>query len=371
MYNKKFWATTFTLSGTTIGAGMLGLPYAFSKSGFLIGFSWLILLGAIMLFLNLSIGEVVLKTKTKHQLPGYTKKYLGKNAEKIMIFGMLFGIYSALIAYLVGEGESLSRILPGNINPLYLGIFFWIIMTLLLREGLRGLKKIETYGIIVIIIIIICIFIFFFTQINPQNLLTYHKENIIFPIGIILFSLMGFTSIPELGQEIKGQEKDFKKAIIIGTLIPIFLYSIFTLTFIGVLGDNISRIATLSFGPFITVLGIFTMLTSFFVLSFSLKDMFNYDLNISNKSNFFLTSIVPLIIYIFITIFNIDNFTAILSIGGIIPAGLKGILILLINKKVKEKIKSKNSLLEVPNNWLIIIFISLVLISAIILEIIY
>jgi hypothetical protein len=33
-YTKRFWATTFTLSGTIIGAGILGLPYVFSQSGY-------------------------------------------------------------------------------------------------------------------------------------------------------------------------------------------------------------------------------------------------------------------------------------------------------------------------------------------------
>jgi len=40
--DKKFWATTFTLTGTIIGAGILGLPYVFSQSGFFIGSFWLI-----------------------------------------------------------------------------------------------------------------------------------------------------------------------------------------------------------------------------------------------------------------------------------------------------------------------------------------
>ena len=33
MVNKKFWATAFTLTGTVVGAGILGLPYVFSQSG--------------------------------------------------------------------------------------------------------------------------------------------------------------------------------------------------------------------------------------------------------------------------------------------------------------------------------------------------
>ena len=142
--NKKFWATTFTLTGTIIGAGILGLPYVFAQSGFLAGLFWLIVLGAVMIFVNLTLSETILRTKGKHQLSGYAEKYLGRWGKYAMFFAMLFGIYSALLAYLIGEGESLSKLLPGNINPILLGIAFWLVMTLLLREGLRGLKKIET-----------------------------------------------------------------------------------------------------------------------------------------------------------------------------------------------------------------------------------
>ena len=63
MLKRKFFATAFTLSGAVIGAGILGLPYVFSRSGFFIGVFWLILLGFLMLFVNLCLGEVSLRTK--------------------------------------------------------------------------------------------------------------------------------------------------------------------------------------------------------------------------------------------------------------------------------------------------------------------
>src|SRR3990167_2840612 len=111
MLDKKFFSTAFTLSGTTIGAGILGLPYVFSKSGFFAGLFWLLLLGLIMVYINLALGETTLRTKERHQLAGYAEKYLGKSGKKIMLFAMLFGIYSALLAYLLGEGDSLSQII--------------------------------------------------------------------------------------------------------------------------------------------------------------------------------------------------------------------------------------------------------------------
>jgi len=367
--NKKFWATTFTLTGTIIGAGILGLPYIFAKSGFLAGLFWLIVLGAVIIFINLTLSEITLRTKERYQLTGYAKKYLGTWGGYIMFIAMTFGIYSALIAYLIGSGESLSKILPGNINPIFLAITFWLIMTLLLKEGLRGLKKIETWGVIAIITIIIGIFFKFLPQIKPSNLMTFNQLQFTLPIGVILFALLGFTSIPELRQEIKGQEKLLKKAIIFGTLIPIILYILFTSVFVGILGNEVTEVATLSFGPIITILGIFTMLTSYFVLSFSLKDTFKFDLKISPIINFTFTSLAPLIIYFLIAQYNILGFASILGTGGVISGGLTGILILLISKKAKANKHNKNNPeIQMPINWPIIILLSIIFLTGIILQ---
>ncbi len=367
--NKKFWATTFTLSGAIMGAGILGLPFVFAKSGFLIGLFWLIFLGIIMIFLNLTLGEITLRTKSIHQLPGYAEKYLGKGGRNLMFFAVIFGIYSALLAYLLGEGESLSNIFPGNINPIFFGIIFWGIMTFLLQRGINQLKKIEIYGVGIIILIILGMFIQFFPQIQIENLTTINSKNFTFPFGVILFALLGFTSIPELRQEIKGQEKLLKKAILLGTLIPITLYILFVSIFIGVLGNEINEIATLSFGPIITILGIFTMLTSYFVLSFSLKDIFKYDLKLQKKSGMFFTTGIPLIFYILVSNFELISFTRILGIGGTISGGFTAILILLIHRKSKKS-KRNNSPPEIniPTSVKLIILFSLIFLTGIILE---
>jgi len=367
--NKKFWATTFTLTGTIVGAGILGLPYIFAKSGWLTGLFWLIMLGAVMLFVNLSLGEITLRTKGKHQLSGYAKKYLGNWGRYIMFVAVMFGIYSALLAYLIGEGESLSRLLPGNINPIFLGIFFWIIMTLLLREGLRGLKRIETWGVIGVIIIVLTIFFRFLPQIDASNLMTFNQSYLTLPIGVVMFALLGFSSIPELRQEIKGQEKLFKRAIIIGSLIPITLYILFTAVFVGILGKEVTEIATLSFGPIITILGIFTMFTAYLVLSFSIKDTFKFDIKSTPGVNFIFTSFIPLVIYIIVSTYDLFSFASILGIGGVISGGLTGIMVILIGKRAKKHKRNKNDPeIQMPINWPIIIILSIIFIAGIVLE---
>ncbi len=367
--DKKFWAAVFTLSGSVIGAGILGLPYVFSKSGFLIGFFWLIFLGAVIMFSKLCLGEVILRTKGEHQLTGYAKKYLGKWGKRIMFFAVIFSIYSALLAYLIGEGQSFSQLFTGGLNyAVYFGAGFWLIITLLLRKGLKELRSVETWGVITIMVIILIIAVWFFPQIKLENVLYNDFSNLFFPLGVILFALLGFTAIPELKREIKGNEKKLKKAIIIGALIPIVIYVIFSFIFVGILGREISEVATLGFGNLVVLLGVFTMFTSYFVLSFVLKDIFRFDLRLG-KFSFLFVSIVPLVLYLSVSFFNLMDFVKVLGLGGVIGGGLTGIMILLMNKKAK-KIGNRKPEYEMPLSWIIVWLLSLIFIFGIVIELV-
>ena len=362
---RKMWVTSFTMVGSVIGAGILGLPYVFAQSGFLIGIFWIIFLGIILVFSKLCLGEVALRTKEKHQLPGYAGKYLGKWGKIVIYFAMFFGIYSALVAYLIGEGQSFSMLITGGLDyAIYFGVGFWIVMTLLLRGGLRNLKKIVTWGVFGIIALVLGIFFWLLPGFNFSNITYLEPSNFFLPFGITLFALMGFTCIPELRMEIKGSEKLLKKSIIIGSLIPIIIYILFSFSFVAVLGKNVTEIATLSFGKIVELLGIFTMLTSYFLSSYVLKDIFEYDLK-KKKIQFWFVSFVPLILYLGVNFFDFTSFTSILGIAGIVSGGVYGSLTLLMNIRSK-KLGNRKPEYTIPINWMIIIFIILVFVLGVI-----
>jgi len=71
--DRKFLATTFTLTGTIIGAGILGLPYVFAKSGMLIGTFWLIILGFILIYVNLYPRKSKIPNGTERRHPAFVK----------------------------------------------------------------------------------------------------------------------------------------------------------------------------------------------------------------------------------------------------------------------------------------------------------
>ena len=95
----KTIAAISVMLGTIIGAGILGIPYVIMKSGFMLGTVNIIILSIIIALVSLCLGEIVLRTKSDHQLTGYAEKYLGKKGKIIMFIISAFGIFSALIAY--------------------------------------------------------------------------------------------------------------------------------------------------------------------------------------------------------------------------------------------------------------------------------
>jgi len=336
--DKKIFAAVATLVGTIIGAGFLGIPYVVSKTGIFIGLIYLIGVGLVFLLLKLVYGEIVLRTKGIHQISGYAKKYLGKFGEGLAFFSILFSVYSALIAYMIGEGESFSFLFFGHTQyTLWFGIAFWAFLSFLMHRGIKELKKGESWGLIFTLSLLIIITALFVWKVDVSNF-NYSNPGLWFlPFGVVLFAYLGFSAMPEVERILKNEEKKMKKTIIIGSLLPIIFYTVFTLIIVGVNGLNTPQVATLSLGKIFIFLGIITMFTSFLALGFALEDMFRFDCNMKKRKAWAFTTIIPLFLFIFIQLLDLMSFTKVLGIGGSIAGSLMGILILFMYLEAKKR----------------------------------
>ena len=342
----KFWIAITTLVGTIVGAGILGIPYVVAKAGFLVGFILILVMGIAFIFLNLFAGEVVLRTKEQHQLTGYAGKYLGIWGKRIMTFTMLFSIYGALTAYLIGEGETLHAIF--NIGePLWYGLLFFVVAIVIVWRGTKEMGKVEFMLMILLFLVVIFISIFSYKTIDFTHFTFFDFGKFFLPYGIILFAMMGSPAIPEM-QEVLGKDKHLmKKAIIVGTCIPIVLYIVFTFVILGIVGlDQFEllapnqRIATVALSVYAhpvlgicaNILAVLSMFTSFLTLGTALTQVYEYDYALSRSLAMLLTFIIPFII----VLFNLTTFIAALGITGAVAGGLDGILIMLMYWKAKR-----------------------------------
>jgi tyrosine-specific transport protein len=99
------------LAGTFIGVGILGLPYALSKSGFL-GGTAILFLGAFFSYLTaMYIVKLVYLQSSEVSLYTIFRRYLGRNTSYLALAGMLISSYGAMIAYPIAIGEMMHSLL--------------------------------------------------------------------------------------------------------------------------------------------------------------------------------------------------------------------------------------------------------------------
>ncbi|MBW2982224.1 hypothetical protein KY343_05065 [Candidatus Woesearchaeota archaeon] len=354
--NKKFllWEAIATLVGTIIGAGILGIPYVIAKAGFWTGIFDIVLLGVVVLVIYLYLGEVVLRTKGFHQLPGYAEKYLGRWGKRLMVFSMVFGNYGALIAYIIGVGLALAAIFGGE--PLIYSLIFFVIVAVIVYKGLKAVGKSELIMLPMVIFVIIIISLLSFGHININNYATFDIFKILIPYGVILFAFLGAAAVPEMEQELVKSRKLMKKAIIIGVLIPIVSYLIFAFAIVGVSGLSTTEVATIGLGQIMgkymiiigNLLAVLTMTTSFLTLGLALKQTYNYDYKLNNTLAWALTVFVPLLI----AVSGLTSFIQVIGLSGVIAGGIEGVLIVLMAMKAK-KLGDRKPEYSVKINWLI------------------
>jgi len=375
----KFSEAITTLVGTIIGAGVLAIPYAMMKAGFLTGLLNITILSISVIFLYLYIGEIVLRTKGNYQLTGYAQRYLGNKGKKIMTLSMILGIYGALTAYLLGIGQSIATIFGlenhiikffGISLPLNIGfsLLFFIFGTFVIYLGVKSVGKSELVLSSTVILIVLCISLLLLPTIKIRNIINFNIYKIFLPYGVILFALAGAVAIPEMKEELENKKRLLKKAIVIGTLIPIILYIIFSLAVVGNCGDSTSEIATICIGDkfgflmllFGNIFAIFAMSTSFLTLGLALKEMYNYDYCINKKLSLILACFIPLILF-FLLLFFIkqERFFNTIGLTGGIAMTLEGIMIVLMFKKAKKRGNRKPEY-EIKRTALISVFLIII-----------
>jgi len=313
-----------------------------AQSGLAVGLLHIIIIGAAAIIVNLLLGEIVLRTKGNHQLTGYAAKYLGETGRKLMTLAMTAAIYGALLAYLIGVGDSISAILP-QATPLLAGILFFAVAASIVHLGLKAVEKSELLLATLTLAVITAIIIgaIMSDKFSAANLNAINPGHTLAPYGVVLFAFLGAVAIPEMKEELGRDRRKLKKAIIIGGLLPIAVYSLFAVAVVGISGAATGQIATVDlgarlgnvWGAIANLFAILAMSTSFIALGLALKEMYMYDYKISKNTAWMLTCMVPLIAFLV----GVKNFIGIIGFAGAVAGGIEGILLVSMHHKAQKK----------------------------------
>jgi amino acid permease len=333
----KTFAALAVLIGTIIGAGILGMPYVIMKSGFPIGLVHIILIGSMMAALMLYLGEIVLRTKKIHQLPGYAGRYLGEKGKRLMFLSLCIGIFSAVLAYIIAEGRSLSYMIFNS--PVYefqMGLLFWLALSAITYFGIKAMAKGEIVGVTFVFIMIISLAVYFTNKINVNNLKYIFPNNFFTPFGVVLFAFLAFSVIPEV-KRVLGEQKKSMKGVIIGAYaIAAIIYIIFTAIVIGFKGDATPELATIALGKPFILFGMITMFTAYLALTIAMIDIIHLDFNKKRKTAWLITIFIPFAAFVILSLAKAAAFTKVLGVGGAISGAITATLILSMITKAKK-----------------------------------
>lgn len=330
------------LIGTMVGAGIFGIPYAINKSGIVPGFFYFLILGAGVTLIHLFLAEVVLRTKENYRLIGFSQKYLGNWAKNLMLVSVVLGVIGALLAYLILGGEFLKIIFSSfNISSFSFTLIFWLFLSYFVFRGIKLIAPAALFTNFLFFSVIIVVFSFCFPRFNLSNLPIINLSNVFLPYGVILFSLVGWSAIPEINEILKKPEekKEIKKIIILSSVVVIVLYLLFALSIIGVAGKNVSVDALSGLIPFLgykiiflgVLAGLITLIDSFLVLALYLKNSLICDLKISKRIAFLISCGMPFLLFLL----GFRSFIQTIGFVGTIIGVVEGVMIILIFRKAK------------------------------------
>ncbi len=355
---SPFWRASLFLSAMIMGVGMYGIPYVISRVGFFFGIVELLVLTAVTVLIHLLYGEIVLRTKEWHRLPGYANIYLGPAARKIATISYLISFSGALGAYVLLGGQFLSNVFGGM--PVEWSYLFLLLGAAVLFFGLGFQARIDMATVTLLTLLIVGISVYSFPHINPANFTSINISEWFLPYGVIMFALAGMAAVPDMVGILEHNPRLLRRAIVTGTLIPATLYVLFAFAVVGVSGmatteeaiAGITRFLGTPAGIAASLVGVFSTFGSFIALGSVLKAMFHLDLKYGWKASWFLVILIP---WLFLSA-GFKSYLPIIGFLGGVCIAVDGLMTLLIYRKaLKRGDRHAEYSLHIPVPYLLVL----------------
>lgn len=305
MSKSKVLGSTLIIAGTTIGAGMLALPLASAGIGFSTSLTIMAILWALMAYTALMMVELHQHASSDATLHTLAKQILGTKGKYLASFAMLFLFYSLCAAYIAGGGSQFNQRLQQWFDLKLSAASGTVIFTLLVASivviGTATVDKVNRVLFTLKLVAMASVLFFLAPNVTQSYLLSMPiQQGLIVAAIPVIFTSFGFHgSIPAIVRYLDGDTPSLRKAIVIGSAIPLVIYILWQLVTLGVVSqaDLIENqglaalITTLSatvqqngIGNTISLFADLALLTSFLGVSLGLFEFLGDSLSKQRKS---------------------------------------------------------------------------------------
>jgi tyrosine-specific transport protein len=224
------------ITGTTVGAGMLGLPIKTGLSGLLPSLLGMIVVWGLMLATAwILASRIIASDHTTSDLPTLFQQELGTPGKWLSIIGYLTIFYGLLVAYLSGASSIFVNLIKLPLARQVWVIIFFIVVTGIILFGLDLVRKGNAAIMAVLGISFVFLLIKTGQNLNPRHLTYTDWHFIPSALPIIVCAFAFHAIIPTVCRSLKWQSRACWQALLIGTLLALALNALWVLVVIGAL----------------------------------------------------------------------------------------------------------------------------------------
>lgn len=382
MLKNKITGCALLITGTTIGAGMLGIPLSAIGLGYwasigLMLLMWVMTMGAAFLILEANLADPLhLHFNTM------ASKTLGHLGQAAMTLSFLALLYALTVAYISGGSSLLSVGLKHfagiDLANLPSAIIFTLVLGFFIYTSTRATDLLNRGFMVIKFILLVLVAVLCIPQIDIINLMenkTTAPSSLWLAIPVFFTAFGYHTIIPSLSQYANFNVTVLKRSIILGSGVSLLIYLLWQTLSFGIIppqdfttqdqnsiGNFIELMGNLINKPSITLIinsfAHVALITSFLGVTLGLFD-FLRDILPNNKMNTragiaLLTFIPPLIL----ALVSPQGFTQILAYAAAFLAILACILPALMVYVLRKRVKQLPY--QTPGGWLtpVLVFLS-------------
>lgn len=299
------------IAGTGIGSGVMAIPYLVKSAGAVGGLSAFIAAFLLSVFMHDLVADMVINSGEYEITKIFGRLLLQGKWRKPL--ELLFFVLTALMlianlsAYILGGAQVLCTLLP--IPEVIANLTFYAMAIIPVLLGLSAIGVGEKWLVALIGLLLTVMTMFSLTKAQGMISLYGSLHATLGVFSTLMFSLTALFAVPELARGMHNDAHQIKKAIFGGLSFNLLICLLICISAI-IASDNVTEMAAVGLSDaFGSVAGIFSsvfvllaMLTSFFVLAFSLTGIVSAQFHVKRWLCFcaatlpaLLTSFIPLV----------------------------------------------------------------------------
>lgn len=236
------------VSGTAIGAGIIALPITLASIGLINSVIVMSLIWLIMFIASIINTELNLRAGQGLPLGLLGKKYSGRSAEFVGNLSMGLLSYAVLSAYFYGGTSTFQSIIEYafdlKLEFLKIAIFWGLGLSMILMCSISKVDILNRLLFIGLISMISLMILFLVGSVSPNSILepdqcVIKQSDAWFKVIPVIFTSFGFQIICHtLADFCKNDKLMLKRAFFWGSLIPLVIYLVWSITIMSVLSSG-------------------------------------------------------------------------------------------------------------------------------------